>query len=250
MTGVDLRTLRHPGALVGPLWTVAVGRGAPVVLLHGNSEDHHVFDRLVPHLAGSLTLVGLDSRGHGRSPRGERGLTIASMADDVAASLALLGLDRPVVVGFSDGGNIALELALRHPDAVGSLVVVGANLFPAGLTRFTTLTTDVAHALARLGSRVAPGLRPLAERLALMVHDPRIDPDALGALEQPVLVVVGERDVVRPEHTALIVDSIPRARLAVVPGVGHMVPVRAPAELADLVRGVVRGSRDAREVAG
>ncbi|TGO05916.1 alpha/beta fold hydrolase [Serinibacter arcticus] len=250
MTGTDLRSIHHPGALVGPLWAVAVGRGAPVVLLHGNSESHRVFDALVPHLAGSLTLVGLDSRGHGLSPRGERGLTIASMADDVAATLAALGLDRPVVVGFSDGGNIALELALRHPDAVGPLVVVGANLFPEGLTPFSKLTTDVAHAATVLGSRVAPALGPLAERLGLMVHDPRIDPDALGALTQPVLVVVGERDAIRPEHTALIVDSIPRARLAVVPGVGHMVPVRAPAALADLVRGVVRGSRDPGEVAG
>ena len=62
--------------------------------------------------------------------------------------------------------------------------------------------------------------------------------------------MVGERDAIRPEHTALIVDAIPRARLAVVPGVGHMVPVRAPAVLADLVRGVVRGSRDPGEVAG
>lgn len=245
-----LHAIRHPGALVGPLWAVAVGRGRPVVLLHGNSESHRVFDALVPHLAGATTLVGLDSRGHGLSPRGERGLTIASMADDVAATLALLGLERPVVVGFSDGGNIALELALRHPDAVGPLVVVGANLFPAGLKPLSKLTTDVAHAVTQLGSRLAPGLAPLAERLRLMVHEPRIDPAALGTLEHPVLVVVGERDAIRPEHTALIVDAIPHARLAVVPGVGHMVPVRAPAVLADLVRGVVRGSRDPGEVAG
>ena len=250
MTDPDLHAIRHPGALVGPLWAVAVGLGRPVVLLHGNSESHRVFDALVPHLAGTLTLVGLDSRGHGLSPRGERGLTIASMADDVAATLALLGLEQPVVVGFSDGGNIALELALRHPGAVGPLVLVGANLFPDGLKPMSKLTTDVAHAVTQLGSRIAPGLEPLAERLRLMVHEPRIDPDTLGRLEQPVLVVVGERDAIRPEHTALIVDAIPRARLAVVPGVGHMVPVRAPAALADLVRGVVRGSRDPGEVAG
>ncbi|WP_158277130.1 alpha/beta fold hydrolase [Serinibacter arcticus] len=235
-----LRDLRHPGALVGPLWVVTVGSGPPVVLLHGNSESHHVFDNLVPHLAGEMTLVGIDSRGHGLSPRGARGLTIAAMADDVAVTLARLGLDRPLVVGFSDGGNIALELALRHPGAAGRLVVVGANLFPEGLRPVGKALTDAAHAAAVVGARVAPNLEPLAERLGLMVHDPHIDPARLAGLTQEVLVVVGERDAVRPEHTALIVDSLPRGRLAVVPGVGHMVPVRAPAQLADLVRDLAR----------
>lgn len=234
-----LEGIRHPGRLVGPLWAVAVGDGPPIVLLHGNSETHHIFDALVPRLAGRHTLIGLDSRGHGLSPRGAAGLSIAAMADDVAQTLGLLGLERPVVVGFSDGGNIALELALRHPEAVGDLVIVGANLFPQGLKPASKALTDAAHAAAVVGSRVAPHLAPLAERLGLMVHDPRIDPAQLAAVTRRVLVVVGERDAIRPEHTALIVDSLPRARLAVVAGAGHMIPVKAPDALADLVRDFV-----------
>lgn len=217
------------------MWAVATGRGPALVLLHGNSETHRVFDALVPLLAPHFTLVGLDSRGHGRSPRGTRGLRISLLADDVAEVIADLDLAGAPVLGFSDGGNIALELAIRHPGTAGPLVVVGANLFPSGLTPLSKVTTDAAHSVSVFGARFLPRLEPLAERLGLMVTDPNIDPDALRAVTQPVLVVVGERDVVRPEHTDLIVSHLPDAQLLVIPGVGHMVPRDAAPELAEAV---------------
>ncbi|TNU77294.1 alpha/beta hydrolase [Miniimonas arenae] len=232
----DLATLHHPGRLIGPLWAVATGTGTPLVVLHGNSETHHLFDRLVPLLAPHHTLVGLDSRAHGHSPHGDGLLRIASMADDVAEVLRRLGLHGVPVLGFSDGGNMALELALRHPGAVSSLVVVGANLFPAGLKPVSKASTDAAHAVSAFGARFLPALRPLAERLGLMVYDPDIDPLALHTVEVATLVVAGERDVIRPEHTALIGAALPHARVEIVPGVGHMVPRDAPEVLAVLVR--------------
>lgn len=239
-SGLALRDLAAPGGRVGPLWVVARGTGRPLVLLHGNGEDHHVFDRLVPALGAGRTLVGVDSRAHGRSPRGEGPLTIASMADDVAAVLDLLGLRGVDVLGFSDGGNLALELVLRRPDLVGRLVVVGANLFPAGLTRATLTTTAAAHRALRALAHVVPPLRAPAERMALMTEQPCIDPADLARVEAPVLVVVGERDAVRPEHTALVVDALADARLAVVPRAGHFLPTRRPHELAALVEGFLR----------
>ncbi|PFG19336.1 alpha/beta fold hydrolase [Serinibacter salmoneus] len=234
-----LLPIRFPGARIGDLWAVATGEGPPLVLLHGNSEDHHVFDALVPMLASRYTLIGLDSRGHGLSPRGGVDLRIADMADDVAATLQGLGLAGVPVLGFSDGGNIALELALRHPDLVGALVLVGANLFPGGLKPVSKVTTDVAHAVAHTTARVLPGLRTLSQRLGLMVTDPNIDPAALGRIAVPALVVVGERDVIRPEHSRLIADSLARGDLVEIPGVGHMIPREAPGELAALVRGLL-----------
>lgn len=161
------------------------------------------------------------------------------MADDVAATLRGLDLAGVPVLGFSDGGNIALELALRHPDLVSALVLVGANLNPGGLKPVSKLTTDVAHAVAHTTARVLPGLRTLSQRLGLMVTDPDIDPDSLRRLEVPALVVVGERDVIRPEHSRLIADSLPQGELVEVPDVGHMIPLDAPDALAALVRGLL-----------
>lgn len=233
----DLRRLAAPGGRVGPLWVVARGSGRPLVLLHGNGEDHHVFDRVVPALGRGRTLVGVDSRAHGRSPRGDGPLTIASMAQDVAGVLDALGLHGADVLGFSDGGNVALELVLARPDLVGRLVLVGANLFPAGMARSTQAPVEAAVRVLRALSRVVPRVVPAAERMALMTDHPHIDPARLARVRAPVLVVVGERDAVRPEHTALIVDALPDARLAVVPRAGHFLPTRRPHELAALVEG-------------
>ncbi len=230
-----VQRLPAPGGRVGPLWVVTRGEGRPLVLLHGNGEDHHVFDRMVGPLGAGRLLVGLDSRSHGRSPRGAGPLRIAAMADDVAAVLDRLGLAHADVLGFSDGGNVALELAVRHPDRVDRLVVVGANLFPEGLTMRALVEVQLAHAVVASVARLVPPLRGPAERLALMVDDPSIDPADLALVTAPTLVVVGERDVVRPEHTRLIVDALPDARLAVVPRAGHLLPVCAPDRLAALV---------------
>jgi pimeloyl-ACP methyl ester carboxylesterase len=220
--------------MAGPLWAVRIGTGPPLVLLHGNGESHRVFDRMVPALAGRHRLVGLDSRGHGASPRGDGPLTIASMADDVDAALDSLGLDGVDVLGYSDGGNIALELALRHPGRARALVVVGANLFPSGLKATSLVPIRAAHGLLRAAVPAFPPARCAAERLALMTDDPHLDPADLARVEVPALVVVGERDVVRPEHTRLIADALPHARLAVVPGAGHALPCTHPAPLVAL----------------
>ncbi|GIG38260.1 alpha/beta fold hydrolase [Cellulomonas phragmiteti] len=234
-----------PGGLVGPLWVVTRGAGPPLVLLHGNGEDHHVFDRMVPTLGVGRMLVGIDSRAHGRSPRGEGPLRIATMADDVAVVLGLLGLPAADVLGFSDGGNVALELALRHPGRVRRLVVVGANLFPEGMTAGTLRTARAADAVISALARVVPPLRVAAERVALMVDDPCLDPADLARVAVPTLVVAGERDIIRPAHTRLIVESIPGARGAVVAGAGHMLPRQEPHRLAALVSEFLADPRDA-----
>jgi pimeloyl-ACP methyl ester carboxylesterase len=224
-----------PGGPVGPLWVVTRGSGPPLVMLHGNGEDHHVFDKMVPALGVGRMLVGIDSRAHGRSARGEGPLRIATMADDVAHVLELLGLPAADLLGFSDGGNIGLELAIRHPDRVRRLVVVGANLFPEGMTARSLAGLRATHRVVAALAGAVPPLRVVAERFALMVHDPSIEPEDLSHVRAPTLVVTGERDLVRPEHTRLIVESIPGARAAVVARAGHMLPTQAPQRLSALV---------------
>ena len=223
------------GAMAGPLWVEQTGTGRPLVLLHGNGESHRVFDAMVPLLAPRHRLVALDSRGHGGSPRGGGPLTIARMADDVDAALAALGLDDVDLLGFSDGGNVALELALRHPGRIGALVVVGANLFPEGLRATSLVPMRAVRATLRAVGRVSRRAREAEERWALMTDYPRIDPGDLARVGVPALVVVGRRDVVRPEHARLVASSLPDALLATVERAGHMLPVTHPDQLTRLV---------------
>jgi len=226
---------RASGWLVGPLWAVGrPGKGRPLVLLHGNGESHRVFDRLA-HKLPERPLLAFDSRAHGRSPRGRAPLTIGAMADDVAGALAGLGLREVDLLGFSDGGNIALELALRHPGSIGRLLICGANLEPRGMRTGSWLATVIAHRGARQVARLVPRSVPLVELLALMAEQPRIDPADLARIAVPVLVVAGEHDVIRRAHTELIADALPVSRLVVVPHAGHSIPRTRPGALAALV---------------
>jgi pimeloyl-ACP methyl ester carboxylesterase len=225
--------------MAGPLWAEQTGTGRTLVLLHGNGETHHIFDRMVPLLAPRHRLVALDSRGGGGSPRGDGPLTIARMADDVDEALEALGLHGVDLLGFSDGGNIALELTLRHPGRIGRLVVVGANLFPDGLRAASLVPTRLIHRAARLTSH--PRAQAYAERLALMTEHPHIEPADLARVDVPTLVVVGRRDVIRPKHSLLIATSLANARLTMVERAGHMLPVTHPKPLARLVEGFLAG---------
>ena len=227
--------------MAGPLWVDEIGSGRPLALLHGNGESHRVFDAMAPFLAPHHRLVGIDSTGHGGSPRGEGPLTIARNADHLDTALGALGLAGIDLLGFSDGGNVALELALRHPGRLGRLIVVGANLFPAGMRAGTLRRTRVMHTALRGLGPLLPAARATAERFALMTDDPHIDPAALAQVEIPVLVVAGEKDLVRDEHTRLIADCLPAARLVIVEDAGHMLPRSHPKLLATLVEEFLGG---------
>jgi pimeloyl-ACP methyl ester carboxylesterase len=116
---------------LGELSARVQGAGPPLVLLHGNSEDGRVFDRMMPYL-GAFTAIRLDSRGHGRSPQGDRPLTVTQLAIDTCRSLLafrdLTGAGRFGLIGFSDGANIGLEIAIHRPDLLAAEVLMGGNV--------------------------------------------------------------------------------------------------------------------------
>lgn len=113
------------------LFYIKAGQGSPVVLLHGNNQSHRIFDLLIRQLKRDHTVYALDSRGQGRSETGDRPLTYGQMARDTAAFIRLLGLRRPALYGFSDGGIVGLLLAIHHPELLSRLAVSGANAQPA-----------------------------------------------------------------------------------------------------------------------
>lgn len=204
------------------------GDGEPLVLLHGNGEDGTYFAHQIAHFSQRFRVLALDTRGHGKSPRGEAPFTIRQFARDLLAFLDARGIERAHLLGFSDGGNIALVFALAHPERVGKLVLNGANLNARGVKRSVQVPIELGYRMARLFAGLSAKARANAEMLGLMVNDPNVAPEELAALTAPTLVIAGENDMIREDHTRLIAERIPNARLAFVPG-DHFVAAKNPA---------------------
>lgn len=213
------------------------GSGPPLVLLHGNGEDGSYFAHQMEDFSRDFTVYALDTRGHGQSPRGTAPFTIAQFADDLLAFLDSEGLERPDLLGFSDGGNIALTFALRHGDRVGRLVLNGANLSPRGVKPSVQIPIVLGYHMASL----FPGekARHNAGLLRLMVKEPHIDPAELKQLTMPVLVIVGDRDMIRPDHSRLIAEHIPGAKFVELPG-DHFIASKSPEAFNRAVRAFFR----------
>ena len=203
------------------------GSGPPLLLLHGNGEDGSYFARQVDFFSATRTVYALDTRGHGQSPRGAGPFTLARFAQDLLDFMDEQKLERAHILGFSDGGNIALTFALAHPERVDRLVLNGANLDPAGVKPSVQIPTVWGYRLASLFAGRSPEARRHAEMLGLMVNEPHISPEALEALPMPVLVVAGTRDMIREEHTRLIAGALPHSRLVLLPG-DHFIAAKNP----------------------
>lgn len=201
------------------------GAGRPLILLHGNGESGGYFANQTEVFAEHFTVYAVDTRGHGRSPRGTAPFTISQFARDLSDFMDAQDLRRADILGFSDGGNIALTFALRSPERVGRLVLNGANLDPSGVKPSAQLPIALGYKIASLFK--APKARANAELLGLMVNEPHIDPGALAALTMPALVIAGSRDMIRAEHSRLIADSLPNGRLAIIEG-DHFIANKRP----------------------
>ena len=194
------------------------GQGQPMVLLHGNGEDSSYFVHQIAHFSKSYRVIAIDTRGHGQSPRGEKPFAIKQFAEDLKDFLDARNIAKAVILGFSDGGNIALEFALKYPERVEKLILNGANLFPSGVKPLYQWPIEVGYRIAKLFSNKSEKAKQNAEMLGLMVNEPHIDPSELSRLTMPVLVVAGTKDMIKESHTRLIYKSLPNAQLTFVEG--------------------------------
>lgn len=233
------------------------GAGVPFVLLHGGLQASAAWTDVVPLLATRFRVITPDSRGHGRSsnPRAA-GLTYRAIARDTVGLIAALGLERPIVGGWSDGGQVALEIGIRDPGAARALVVGGAfteygeewrrsvremfgvdatgkvdvGRFEAGLgersARFRAMHSDAEDAWPRL-------LRRTAE---MWLEYPGLSEGEIRRVEAPSLVIVGDRDHFVPARVAAAMcEMLPRGELAIRPGADHGLPTTHAAWFAQTV---------------
>ncbi len=197
------------------LYYAVHGVGAPLILLHGGFGATEMFDELLPALAATRQIIAVDLQGHGRTADIDRPLRIESMADDIAALIAHLGLGTATVMGYSLGGAVALQTAIRHPEVVDKLVVVStphkrAAWYPESLAGMDQLGAAAAEPMKQtplyeLYARLAPRPDDWTTLWAKMGELLRRDYDwsaGVAGLTMPTMLVFGDADSVSPAHAA------------------------------------------------
>jgi pimeloyl-ACP methyl ester carboxylesterase len=199
------------------LYYAVRGNGPTLVFLHGGGDSgEHSFMRQLDVFAEHHHIVAPDQMGQGRTPDVPGPLSYTAMMEDTADLLMKLKLRNVDVVGFSDGGILALMLAVRHPEMVRRLVISGVNISPEGLR---------PEDLAELRATQIPKPTTIDEKLAhLWLTSPteaELNLGLLSKITQPVLVISGDRDAITLEHTLKIFHALPDAELCVLPGTDH-----------------------------
>ena len=197
---------------------VEKGQGDPLILLHGNGEDHTYFDHQIDVFAQHYHVYALDTRGHGQTPRGTRPFTIRQFADDLLAFMDARHIERAHLLGFSDGGNIAMIFAIRYPERVDRLILNGANLDTTGVKRRIQIPIEIGYRIARLFAKRSTSAQQHADLLGLMVNDPNIPVESLARIQAKTLVIAGTNDMIKGKHTRLIAANIPDAQLVIIQG--------------------------------
>ena len=182
----------------------------PVILLHGNSGEHSHLSVMVDQLDSAGYLVfALDSRGQGANvPLKE--YHYADMAKDVYEFIKKLALDKPAIFGWSDGGNVALQMEVLYPNTAGAIITAGANLYPEGVV--ASFWEEFKKELDK------DSIPPLTK---MMLLEPQMTAKDMQGIQCPALITAGENDLIDPAHTKLIADNIPQGEMYIVPNEDH-----------------------------
>lgn len=246
------------------LYSEATGEGPPILLLHGGFCSLESLRAQSDALAAERRVFAFERPGHGRSADVDGEYSYERGIADTLAYLDAQGLESVDVLGYSDGAIIGLLLALHHPERVRSLIAISANLDPSAFTHSADAaalpvlgppvheaghgaeTAEAAEPkpdLERLHyNRLSPdgpdhADRVLAKLFRLWTEEPQIQASELGTVTAPTLVMSGDRDTIRPDHSLLIAASIPGAQLCILPGATHGLVAERP----ELISAVVSG---------
>ena len=194
------------------------GNKEPFILLHGNGEDGSYFKNQIDYFSDRYRVIALDTRGHGKSPRGTKPFTIEQFSCDLYDFMEGLEISHAVILGFSDGANIAMKFAMKYPDKVKALILNGGNLSPKGVKRATQIPIEIGYKIARRFASKSSDAKRNAEMLGLMVNDPNIELSELSKITVPTLIICGRNDMIKESHTKEIAENIPNAKLSIIKG--------------------------------
>jgi pimeloyl-ACP methyl ester carboxylesterase len=203
------------------------GSGEPLLLLHGNSGSIAAFYKQIPALAKYYQVIAMDTRGQGKSiDKTTAPLTYEKFAEDAKLLLDSLNLKQANIVGWSDGGNTGLIMAIQYPALVKKLVTMGAVLSPDGIEQL--LLNRLQANFNRNGLTPAKAFNNEQRLLTLLLKQPHITTSKLKSIHIPVLVLAGEKDVVLRAHTSKIASGINHAELLIINRASHYAPQEMP----------------------
>jgi len=220
------------------LYYATIGKGSPVVLLHGGLSNSDYFGHQVRALMKYHKVVLVDSRGHGRSTRSAQPYGYDLMADDVVALMDKLKIDKADILGWSDGAIIGLDLAIHHPERLNKVVAFAANTKTEGVVDGVEKNPTFAAFIKRAGneyrllSATPDGYDAFVDQIGKMwATQPNWSDEQLRAIKTPVLVLDGDRDeAIKRIHTEYIAATIPGAALEILPAVSHFAFLQDPAQ--------------------
>lgn len=222
------RTFTHDGVT---LYYEVYGAGEPMLVVHGNGGSIADLGAQIAHFRKRYKVIAMDSRDHGKSADSPGTLTYEKMADDLAALLDHLNTGPVNVLGWSDGAIEALLLGMRHPANVKKIAAMAANLSPgeeAVQPELIALIKSMVDGFPAAAKETPQGRREL-KVTRMMLDEPHIDVNALDTIAAPTLVMAGDHDIARDEHTVDMFHHIPNSQLAIFPNATHMIPFDDPA---------------------
>jgi pimeloyl-ACP methyl ester carboxylesterase len=209
------------------MYAETYGTGQPLLIIHGNGGSINNFLYQIPYFSKKYKVIIADSRAQGNSKDEADSLSYEMMADDYAALLDQMKIDSAYVIGWSDGGINGLLLAIRHPVKVKKLAVTGANLWPDTTAVFNDVEQMVLpeYNSAKAMTNRTPQQKAGWKLLRLLIEEPHIPLADLHKISVPTLVIGGDHDVIKPEHSLLIAQNIPNSYLWILPNSGHSTPI-------------------------
>lgn len=209
------------------------GSGTTIIFLHGNGEDYSYFENQLIFFSENYHVLAIDTRGQGGSKRGEMPFAISQFADDLCDFMDSKKIDKAIVVGFSDGANIAMEFALRYQDRLQALVLNGANLSFKGIKAIYRIPMLLSYKLARK----LEGNKDRAnkvELLRIMVEEPNLKREDLATIRVPTLVIAGTKDMIKRSETEAIAAGISGSELCFIRG-DHFIAKKCHLEFNEVV---------------
>ncbi|MBS1928060.1 MAG: alpha/beta hydrolase [Chitinophagaceae bacterium] len=213
------------------------GKGDPVILLHGNGGNISSFTSVIPLLEKQFRVIAIDSRAHGKSIDNGDSLSFEMMADDVSAIIDSLKFKKVFLIGWSDGGIVGIEMALRHPEQLRKIAVTGANLWPDSTALEPAVWLEsVQYFLSNQAKkRTTPKEKNDWKIFLLDYYQPNITLKEISQITTPSLIIAGDHDLIRIGHTVQIFQNIPQAGLWIVPFSGHGTLIEHPKEFCEAI---------------
>jgi pimeloyl-ACP methyl ester carboxylesterase len=223
------------------------GSGEPLLFLHGGTAFIESYMFQIPFFSKNYRIIAVDSRAHGRSTDSEKPLSYSLMASDVLYLLDFLNIKKTNIIGWSDGGIIGIELAIKHPEIINKLILIGASTHYEGMHEsfikkikdasadnwIDPMAVDIYRKMAPDPAHVSVLIEKIKQ---LWLTEPVYTQKQIASIKSPTLVITGkDEELIKEEHTISIAQTIPGAKLELIPNTGHYCPMEDPKSVNRLI---------------